>query len=684
MKHTLSAILHAAQQSATGQQSSAVSNHRARLIDRYYGEPYGDEVADRSQYVDTSVRDVIESVKPELMDIFFGGDRVAEFAPRGDEDVEAAEQETDAVNHVFSNMNQGFYIALGWFHDALAFKNGYVKRSWEERLKPEVEEYEDLTPDERVAVLMGALDRGEVAILEEELDESGFSLKIEITPKEPYHYKIENVPPEEVIVSPEWTRLDFTDCPFVAHKRVMTVSDLVEMGFDRKQVEALPSYDSGLDSEEKSNRRETDDFSEGGTSDTIEPSMRQVLVYENYIRHDRDGDGIAELLQVYTGGDRGEILRRDGEEAVERVDAAPFNVLCPIPIPHKHYGISYAELVEHDARVRTVLIRQLLDNVVSANNPDIIVDSNQSDAETDEDLQQTGLGRVIRAPGGMATVGYMPIPDHVSGVLAALQMIEAEKENRTGVTRLNQGLDADAINKTFGGMKALMNAAQKKILLIARVFAETGFRQLFQDIHRDLRKGPMRRIVLRMRNRFVEVDPRTWADRADMTVSVGLGTGNRDVQLQGLSLILPEQKEALAAGLVEPKHLHHTLSTMLQLMGFKDVNAFFPEPQEGPMPPPEQPADPAMIMAQVEQMKIQAKQQAEMAKLESDRQIERERLAQEREIAFAEIQSRERIAMMTLHGKAEIESAKISKDITISERGHQEARQRADERFDRP
>lgn len=640
----LQSILDAAQKNATGELSSSVTSHRARLMDRYYGERYGNEVKGRSDYVDTTVRDTVEGVKTEIMDIFFGGDKVCSFSPMGDEDVDAAEQETEVCNYVVNQMNDGYKVFLDWFHDALAFKNGYVKRYWEEAKKAEVEEFGDLTPDELVAVVMGASERGEVEVLEQTIDEeTGYaSLKIKVTPHAAHEYRIESVPPEEIVVHPQWTRLDFEGCPFVAHKRSMTVSDLLEMGFDRKQVEALPSYANELDSEEKSQRHQTERSSETDMGDdTIEPSMREVLVYENYVRHDMDGDGIAEMLQVYSG-DNGEVLKREGKYAVEQVDCAPFNVLTPYPIPHKHYGLALAELVETDQKIHTELTRQLLDNLVGSNNPDQVVDSDQLDADAVEDLEQVGLARTIRIPGGQASVGYMFPPQLAMQSIQAIEHMRQQTEQRTGVTRLNQGLDANSINKTFSGMKALMNTAQKKVLLIARNFAETGVKRLFMDMHRDLRKGPLKRIAARLRGNFVEVDPRTWADRADMSVSVGLGTGDRDVQFQRLAMILEQQKEGLAVGMVQPENIHHTLTQMVELSGFKDVEAFFPEP--GQMPPRQEQPDPNAQFLQIEMAKAQADAQERQAKLALDQQKHADDVAIRRE----EIASKERIALAKL------------------------------------
>ena len=651
----LQAILRASQSQASGNFNSSISSERARLMDRYNAEAYGDEIDDRSTYLDTTARDTTEAVKPELLDIFMGGDRVVEFTPRGREDVEQAQQETDVVNHIVMELNEGYKTTLDWFHDALTQRTGYVKRYWEERLDPEIEEYADMTHDEWVMVLTQADERGDIEIVESDVNEDGrFDFKIKITPREGHHYRIEAVPPEEIVVHPEWTKLEFDDCPYVAHRRAVPVSDLVAMGFNRKQVEGLPSFDPKLDSQERNSRFSNDRSSETDYTDSAEASMRTVLVHENYIRIDRDEDGIAELLQIWTGGEQAEILKRGNKPAIEEVDAAPFNVLSPYPIPHKHYGLSVVDMMDDLQRVRTVLIRQMLDNMVQNNYADTVLDQNQMTAETVEDVQVTAPGRVIRIPGGMASMGTLPPTDMVSGSLAALEFVRSEGEQRVGVTRLGQGIDKDALNKTFGGQKALINQAQKKILLIARTFAETGFKRLFVDVHRDLRKGPMRKIAVRLRNQWVEVDPRTWKTRADMSVNVGLGTGDRDIQFERLGMILTKQEQGMAAGLVEPRHIHHTLSKMLEMSGFKDVEAFFPEPPPGPLQQ-EQGESPEAMLAQVEMQKTQAKTQTDMAKIQSDGEIKREQAAVDAQIAAEKLLLESRKS----ETDAEIEKAKL-------------------------
>lgn len=684
-------FLHSAQNEASGGFNSDIANRRSRLMERYNADPYGDEVPDRSQYRATTIRDVIESVKPDLMDIFFGGDKVVEFTPRGGEDVDAAEQETAVVNYVIMEQNEGYKVFLDWFHDALLLKNGYVKRRWDKRVTTEVEEYENLDqmemdaitqqlagdpdiPDEGIEIL--EMEGGEVPVLDEAgapaLQMGPMGLPVPITEFQPINaklrvrreinkYRVESVPPEEVLVHPEWTRLDFDGCPFHAHKKQISISDLIADGFDRKMVEALPEHDNLYDSPEKNTRFSNVNSEETSVSTDHSSSMKEVLIYENYLYHDMDDDGIAELLQVYTD-ENGKILKRDKKWAIEQVNGSPFNVISPFPIPHAHYGLSMAELVEDLQRLETWITRQYMDNMAIHNNPDTYVDVSMGvSPELSKALGSTAQGRVI--PEGRA--GQVRTEQPISIGMNALQALEhfnAVKERRSGVTAYNQGLDANSLNKTATGVNQILTQSQKKLLLVARTFAETGIKKLFTDVHRDLRKGPVKQLAIKLRNEWVSANPRAWRERMDMSVSVGLGTGDKARQAEALMTVFGVQREMMSADPtgevsgVKPPNIHHTITRYLEMMGFKDTESFFPEPA-AEVPPPQPQEDPAEKIAQLElqkeqikaqdaeserqfklgleQMKLDASLETSAAKMAVDAQIAREKIASDQSITMA-------------------------------------------------
>ena len=645
---------------ATGEYTSEIADKRAELFDRYLGEPYGDEVENRSSVVSRDIADTIEWIMPELMEIFTSGDRIVSFDPLGPDDEAKAEQETDVVNHVFMRQNNGFLVLYSFLKDGLLLKNGYVKRWWDERETVSVEEYSGLTLEELAQMeITWAQDGAQVEYLEQSVDETTgeYSIRVRLTMREE-RLRVEAVPPDEVLVAARWNNVFLSRAPFVAHKRTMTVSDLIEQGYERKQVEALPSADDEEIGQERTNRFDVRGSAEYDQNEAADLSMREVIVHECYLRVDYDGDGVAELRKVTVGGTGHEILRwEDGGDDNEEVSAVPFSAWTPIIIPHRHFGLSVAELVEDLARIKTVLQRQLLDNIYLTNNPTReIAEGGIIEGQTIQDLLVDRPGKIVRTalPGHYAE--HSP-PQFMGQMLPAIEYIDAVKENRTGVTRYNQGLDANSLNKTASGVRSIMSAAQKKIALIARIAAETGVTDLFRGIHDDLRRNATKAMTIKLRGQYIPVDPRHWRSRSDLDVNVALGTGDREAMVARLMMIAEKQEQHLLNGspLVGLDNLHHTYSQIIEKSGFKNVNAFFRDPAQNPaqpMAPQQQGGGAEQAYMQAEQMKAQqraqeaqTKAQLDMMRLRMEDDRERDRLNMEMGMRLMELNAKNQTAL---------------------------------------
>ncbi len=666
--HELRAAL-GAQIEAAESAADEIGRERADLFERYMAEPYGDEVEDRSRVVMSDVADTVEWIMPELMELFTAGDRIVAFEPQGPEDEEAAEQETDAVNYVFFRQNDGWHVLYEFLKDGLVQKTGYIKRRWEERETVTTEEYDGLSEEEWQGLLLGWQDEGvEVEVMREDVTRevaqgpdgtvvegpASISVEVRLTRREG-RVVVESVPPEEVLVAPRWNRVTLDGCPFVAHRRRVTVSDLIELGYDRKQVMSLPAAGED-DSEERVERFSTAGSSEPAEREEIDPSMREVLVHECYVRLDWDGDGRAELRRVMVAGPGNEILRlADGRPDNEEVEDQPFSAWTPIPIPHRHYGRSVAELVRDLQRVKTVLTRQLLDNVYLTNNPTREIAEPGIGPATLSDLLTERPGKIVRTAAPGMYREWSP-PQFVAQMMPVIEYVDTLRENRSGVTRYNQGLDADALNQTATGIRKIMTASMKKLLLYARTAAELGLRHLFRGIHGDLRRHASKPMLMRLRGRYVSIDPREWRDRADMTVRIGLGTGDRELQAAFLERIIAEIKEHLLAGspMATLDRLYKAYERYIAIAGFKNAEEFFVNPRDAQAQPQMQAQrpDPAAAVAQIEMAKIQQRQaeaerkaqvELEKARLEDDR--ERDRMNMEMALKLAEIQAKSNTAL---------------------------------------
>jgi hypothetical protein len=620
---------------AYGVNDSALSNDRASAIDYYLGQPFGNEEEGRSQVVSYDVQDTIEAALPQLLKVFVAGDKVVQFDPKGPEDQDAAEQETDYINHVVMEKNNGFKIFYVWFKDALLSKNGYVKVFSEEEEETEEYDYKGLTDgqlqmlasDENTEVLEHTAYPDpsiNMDVIYQQASMNGVDpativqpmlhdVKLKVTEKKT-EIVIENVAPENMMVSVDTTGPNLEDARFVQHREVMQLADIAE-AFD-KPLEYIKSIMSDLRDtfEEESNARDIydEEYDRAIESD-------EALVKDTYIKLD------GERYRIVILGNT--VLYK------EKTEVVPFACITPMIMPHRHIGRSYADLTMDIQLIKSTLIRGQLDNMYLANNGRYAI----SDRVNLDDMLTSRPGGIVRVEGdpgsGIMPLSHPPLPASSFGMV---EYMDSMKEKRTGVTAYNQGLDANSLNKTATGVAQIMNASQQRIELVARTFAETGVKELFKLVHRLVRTTLTKPDIVRMRNKWVEVDPREWEDRNDLSISVGLGAGNKDQQLAHLMSILSMQKEAIQIGLTSPEKIYNALSKLTQNAGFKNPEEFWTNPANTPEQEGQKSPSEAEIMVQgqlqIEQQKAQAQMMQEQERSKNDIIIEREKIIAQAEL----------------------------------------------------
>lgn len=625
-------------QSAVNYYDSEFSADRSEVLDYYLGQPFGNEVPNRSQVVATEVSDTIEYIMPSLMKMFASSNDFVRFEPRGPEDVKAAEQATDLVNFAINEDNRGFTVLHNWFKDALLFKQGAVKFYWDETETVINETYENLTEDE-VTLL---LDDPAVEVVSQEVIEMGvvaadgqelpmdvrYNVEVNVK-KRGGKVKIDNIPPEEMIFSRRATSLE--ECGFIAHRTQVRAGDLIEQGYDEETVMAYAGYDDLDDEAERQARFE--ELESGDRFESHDPSMREVLVTEAYIRADFDGDNIPELRRVVALGDGVEILEN------EPFDHVPFALLSPILMPHRMVGRSVAEMVMDLQMIKSTIMRQMLDNLYLTNNSRVAAVEGQVNLD---DLLSSRPGGVVRtrAPG---MVQPLAVPQIGSTAFAMLEYVDQVRDQRTGFSKASMGLDPSTLQSTTASaVNATIQGAQLKIEMIARVFAETGCRELARGVLALLQKHQDEERVVRIRGEFVSIDPRAWVNGFDMSIDVGLGNGREDEKMGMLLQILGKQEQLLQQlgpnnPVVKPSQYVNTLKRIAEMAGFKDTSQFFNSGEE---------IDQALAQGQSEEQgnsaemqKLQAELQLKREKMQAELALEREKMQMEIELRRQELQA---------------------------------------------
>ena len=663
---------------ALGFLGGELSSQRKKSLEYYLGEKLGTEIEGRSQVVSTDVSDTIETILPSLMRIFTASDQTAKCEPFKAEDVALAEQATNYVNYVFNKDNHGFEILYTWFKDALLEKNGIVKIYWHEDQSVSQEtyknlndtEYEVLINDDNVEIIDHEEFEDEQAKLQlDQLKElaaaSGQEIKDQSYPK--LHnvvikrmssggkIKIENVPPEEFLI--ERTAKSIDDANFVAHRTVKTRSELIEMGYDKNIVEQLPATQIVLYNNERLTRfKDVDEYPYDQTPDK---STESVELYECYVKVDYDGDGIAELRKVTVAGDAAyEMLDN------EPVDHIPFCSLTPIPMPHRFYGRSVSELVQDVQLVKSTVMRQILDNMYLTNNNRVAIMDGMVNLD---DLLTSRPGGVVRTKQPPNQV-MMPMQSQTISQQAfpLLEYLDTVRETRTGITRYTQGLDADALNKTATGVNTLMNQTQMRLELIARIFAETGVKDLFKRIFELSVKYQDKERIVKLNNQYIPVRPTEWKDRYNVTITVGIGSGSKEQQLVLLNQILERQLQAfqLQGGreypMVALKNIYNTLSKMIENAGLRNVENYFVNPDMGQKmvtPPPPPPVTP---IEKIEFTRIDSENKRKQAELE----LRIKELQSDNAKALLEFETK--IKELELKYNAQIDSAAIKAEADLN------------------
>lgn len=629
----------------------------------YEAQPFGNEVVGRSQIVLPDVQETIDYMAQSVLRTFVSGDRTVEFEAVDEADKQAAEEATAAINWLFMRRQDGYRILHDGCVDGLLRKIGIFKT---------VVETQERVSRERVTIdplMLGELPDAVQLESEPVQNEDGtvtVDLKFQKVEKRFVDYAIA---PGNFRFSPRARHEDEAD--YLCHvDDEKTRSDLVDMGFDPDQVYRLPAYHSTKAHEVESS--ELDQTLDVESSRALE----RVELCEEYARIDIDGDGIAERVKVFRVGNEILVDAETGEPAIETVDDQPFSVFCPFPRPHRLVGYSLADKVMDIQLARSFMARQLFDGMAFANMPRPVVDTNFADADTYNDILSPIPGAPIRVKGGVGAVQPFQTGFDIGKSLQAMEWLTGERESRTGITRMNQGLDADTLNKTATGTALMQAQGQQQEEYIARNLAETMAR-LFVKKYR-LMRAEAEPFKVKVDGEYRMVDPSQWPEDININVRVGLGSGSKDKRIQARMAMANLLAQGTQLGEVSHENRFKLIDGLARDMGIGQGDDYWIDPANSE-PKPGQP-DPAVLeqqakveeaMARLELDRAKAEATVETERMKAQAQIDAMRekhaleMEQRREQAALEAElARERMAMEAQLAQEEM-LLKASADVTL-------------------
>lgn len=656
---------------AMNDEDGDVAQLRIENYNYYMGKPYGNERDGHSQVVTRDVLETIEWAKPAIVSAFTAGDPPVMFEAEGPEDEGEAEQQSEIVRKLMSRNGQWFRSIYGWVTDCLMFPNGYVKAWVEESTKTSTNEYTGLSEMAAMQALQSLSERGEVEVLEQSVTPAGMQelgdsidMRVRLTETR-QEVRVESVPPDEVLVDNDLYSLELEKADFVAHRRRRSYTDLVSEGVDPAILDNIGEGEDYQWEDERTNRLFMED-EDPDAQDDDDDSMRMYWVHECWVLVDYDGDGLAERRRVVMI--EKEIIENDED------DYLPLVAMASIPVPHRHLGLSVADLVKELQLLKSEMWRQLMDNVYRLNVRRKYVGRQFVDDQADTiDTLLDPESEIIpaRDPGAINEEQVQPIVGDIFPVIQGLDDLSAV---RTGITP-KLSLDPQVLQQsTFGAFGAALEQASQRVQMIIRTMAETGVSELWRKIHRLLRTHVQRRMAVKMRGQWIEFDPSTWDERTDVEARVGLGFHRKEQRLMLFQGLLQMQKEGLQIGLTDPVKILASLDEMMELSGIGPTSKFWASEQEMQarmsQPPPEQPPDPRIMIAmrqlEAESEKSRAELDLKMAQEQSNRaklQLEAEKVRAELARTQAQMEA-ERARTMQMRAQA-IETLQKARQLDL-------------------
>jgi hypothetical protein len=667
---------------------------RVKASDYYQGLPFGNEEDGRSQVVSMDVRDTISLMLPQIMRTFFGSERVVEYVPRQPEDVLAAQQATDFVNQVVLGQdNPAFSICYNAIKDSLIKRIGVIRIDWERREEVEYEEFTGLDDQGLEAILSEAeVEDSQVESYPDpnfvppppqppQVSPDGQPIEQPEVEAPQLHdvvvrqtrvdgsIVLDALPPEEFLIDRRARSIE--DSAIVAHRRYLSVSELVQMGYDYDEMLDLAgdSDEFGTNTEFIT-RHPLANFADSGA---VGEANRMVLYIEAYAKIDYDGDGISELRRFCCAGTHHKLLHHSP------VSDLPFIIFNGYPEPHTWKGHSVADLLMDVQKIKSSVLRNMLDSLAKSIHPDTEVVEGQVNKD---DVTSNKVGKIIRtrAPGMVRELqkdftGREAFP--------MLDYLDSVKEDRTGMSKASMGLNPDALqSSTKAAVSATVAASQSQIELLCRVFAENGMKPLFKKILKLLHSHQDQTRMVRLRNEWIPIDPRGWDAGMDVSVNVALGLGTTEERMAMLSGVAAKQEAILEKQgpenpLVTFKQYHATLTKITELSGFKDTQTFWTDPAtyQAPEPPPPEPS-PDEIFAQAQADKVRADMENDKSRLDLDREImirkddlDRDKMETDLEMQVKELENKYKVTIdqTEMRGMIEKDREKIRMDAQMKQ-----------------
>ncbi|XUY28548.1 portal protein [Agrobacterium sp. rho-8.1] len=674
---------------AVGVSVTNIANKQEEALKLYMREPFQtDKAGDgKSKWISADVQERTDWATAQLIRVFDSQNQVVSFCPNEPNDQPIADQMTDVCNFVVRSKNSHVAMLSPWV------KNGFLTglgitmvefRKEREELKEEVLKG---VADQQLVDLVAQEEAGQIVIEERGeaydapaqavpgMPEELAAIAAQMQPKvrdikirrvrEIRQMNIVNLPPEDFIVSKD-AQFDQQSGGIKAklqgHKRTLSRSELLEMGFDKAKVASIPLADAESDGMALQRSKETD------YDDGVGEVEDDVIVYEVYTKMVVSGEKRRHYRLVLGGDLENKPVLLHYEEVSKFY---PYAAFVPFPIPNTLFGQGMVDRVGPTQRLVSQITRAQHDNLNKSVNPITVYNP---DLVRADDLLNIHAGKAIRSEDPSAGISWVQHPFTAMQAQPMLDSLKQDLDYTTGVGGALASVNASDLQNTTATANAQRASSQQMLVeQICREFADTGYRYLFRIIVDLFQQNPedAEVYIRRLTGNYTPIQIDMWDADMDVTANVAFGVTDKIGNGANLNMILTLQQQLMPMGLANPQTLYHTAVKIAENSGEKNATPFFVDPSTlPPQPPAPPPPDPnaalieeMRIKAQLDQAAKEREYEFEMRKLIIENDLKRDQMAQDLELKRAEIE------------------AKYSAQVDIARIGQEQARERSDVDF---
>lgn len=417
---------------------------RDMWLNESYGNPYGNEVDNKSKIVSKDIKKQIEWLIPSAADPFLSTSDVIKCTPITAEDTLSARQNELLLNTQFCRKFSRFNFINKAIRVLATEGTLVIQTGWD---------YEDKEVEEEVEIAV--VDKYGNTIIRKETQKVTKVIK-----NQPTAIVCRN---EDIFIDP--TCMDDMDkCQFIIHRYESDLSTLKADG-RYKNLDKIDTnsggYDPDFDAQDKTEFKFKD------------KARKKVLVYEYWGNYDVNNDGITEQIVCAWVGDT--IIRLEDNPYPDK--KPPFIVVPFSSIPFQMYGEALAENIGDNQKVKTAITRGIIDNMAKSNNGQIGIRLGALDLANRKKFLQGKNFEFKGTPADFWQGSFNQIP---GSVFDMLQLMNNEIESQTGVNAFSKGLTGNSLGSSATAARGMLDATALRRLHLVRNIAENLVKPLMR------------------------------------------------------------------------------------------------------------------------------------------------------------------------------------------------------------